>query len=127
MGTIYQKTGRIVSALTQQDSTKEYNWTILNKIRRDSITLRRLYECECNGCTRERPAGWSWSDYDKVRIIQMAWVEKRIEAVRSRIERNCKALGLHYYHQTDPRGCALYVSNNPISDNSYSTSSVAIY
>ncbi len=32
----------------------------------------------------------------------------------------CERLGLHYYHQTDPRGCALYVSREPLTDTNYS-------
>jgi hypothetical protein len=28
-------------------------------------------------------------------------------------------LGLHFYHQGDPRGCSLYVSNEPLNDQNY--------
>ena len=31
----------------------------------------------------------------------------------------CERLGLHFYHQGDPRGCSLYVDNEPIPDNNY--------
>ena len=37
-----------------------------------------------------------------------------------RVARICAAYGLHYYHQTDPRGCALYVSGEPLTDQNYS-------
>lgn len=36
-----------------------------------------------------------------------------------RIADVCKRNGLHFYHQTDPRGCALYVSNEPMPDHDY--------
>jgi hypothetical protein len=36
-----------------------------------------------------------------------------------RVAAICKAHGLHFYHQTDPRGCALYVSNEPLPDHNY--------
>lgn len=34
---------------------------------------------------------------------------------------------LYHYHQTDPRGCSLYVSTKPIDSNTYNTSALAIY
>lgn len=43
---------------------------------------------------------------------------KRIKAI-------CARLGLHYHHQTDPRGCALYVSREPLTDSNY-TRGIAI-
>jgi len=32
-----------------------------------------------------------------------------------------QATGLHFYHQTDPRGAALYVSNQPLNDQNYTS------
>ena len=34
---------------------------------------------------------------------------------------------LYHYHQTDPRGCALYVSTKPIEPDTYNTSALAIW
>ena len=31
----------------------------------------------------------------------------------------CKRNSLHFYHQGDPRGCALYVSHEPLPSNNY--------
>ena len=36
-----------------------------------------------------------------------------------RVAEICERLGLHYYHQGDPRGCALYVDTAPIPSNDY--------
>lgn len=36
-----------------------------------------------------------------------------------RVAAICAAAGLHYYHQNDPRGCALYVSREPLTDSNY--------
>lgn len=36
-----------------------------------------------------------------------------------RIAEICKRNGLYFYHQTDPRGCALYVHNNPLTAQNY--------
>lgn len=37
----------------------------------------------------------------------------------ARVAKICAAHGLHFWHQTDPRGCALYVSREPLSANDY--------
>jgi hypothetical protein len=47
-------------------------------------------------------------------------IPDREKATLKRIAAICERLGLHYYYQTDPRGCALYVSREPIVDNNYS-------
>lgn len=36
-----------------------------------------------------------------------------------RVANVCKRNGLHFFHQTDPRGCALYVSNEPLTATNY--------
>lgn len=41
-----------------------------------------------------------------------------------RVAAICDNLGLHWYHQTDPRGCALYIATEPLSDQNYSTRGV---
>lgn len=43
-----------------------------------------------------------------------------------RIAAACKAFGLHYYHQTDPRGCALYVAREPLTGTNYSSIGIAV-
>lgn len=37
-----------------------------------------------------------------------------------RVAALCAARGLYFYHQGDPRGCALYVSREPLAGNDYS-------
>lgn len=94
-------------------------------IRRDAITLRKLFEHQCNGCLRDKLPGESWSDYDLNREAQMEWVEKRVEVIEKRIDKKCKELNLPYYIQSDPRGASLYLGTN--SDCNYNTEGVAIY
>lgn len=36
-----------------------------------------------------------------------------------RVAELCARVGLHYYHQTDPRGCLLYVGAEPLTDQNY--------
>lgn len=44
----------------------------------------------------------------------------------ARIDRICKSLGLNWFHQTDPRGTALYVSDEPMNDTNYSSLGILI-
>ncbi len=52
--------------------------------------------------------------------------ENRVEPIRDleagaikRIKTICQRNGLHYYVQTDPRGGVLYLSRDPIAEDSY--------
>ena len=36
-----------------------------------------------------------------------------------RVRAVCAANGLHFYHQGDPRGCALYVAREPLDGSNY--------
>lgn len=94
-----------------------------NTLRRAEISLGRWGEAMCNGYVqRDENTG---KPYGINRMIAGS-VERRFQvadreagALR-RIADVCKRNGLHYYHQTDPRGCSLYVSNEPLPDNNYS-------
>lgn len=43
----------------------------------------------------------------------------------ARVAEVCSELGLSWFHQTDPRGCALFVSPQPLTDQNYSSVGVA--
>jgi hypothetical protein len=98
----------------------------IRSLKRHAITLHRLYEAECNGCTRDRLPWESYAQYDAARELQMEWVEKRIKAMQKLLRKHATSLGLHIYFQTDPRGCPVYVSNCPMSDQNYHTNGVAV-
>lgn len=69
----------------------------------DSRRLTRCAEIDCNTSdpdTRKRAEG-------------------RERGALKRIAALCEAHGLYWYHQQDPRGCALYVSSEPLSDQNY--------
>lgn len=107
-------------------------------LRRAQMTLHRWAEEECNGTIqREGEQGdgkpfrvWTgqlWSHHAK----RMEYTERRTPcpdreagALR-RVAEVCAASGLHFYHQTDPRGCALFVSTEPLTDQNYSTAGIA--
>lgn len=101
-----------------------------NTLRRAQIALHRWAELECG----DSNAGASWAIVrdeqsgipyrcvyyhrggNESRRYRIA--DKEAGALR-RIAAICKRLNAYWYHQTDPRGCALYVSAEPIKDNDY--------
>lgn len=97
----------------------------LADLARHAVTLRKLFEHECNGCTRDKLPGETWEQYDRARVDQLAWVEQRIEKERELISRKCAFLEVPYYIQGDPRGPSLYLGTS--SSASYSTEGVAIW
>lgn len=106
-------------------------------LRRAQLTLHRWSEEMCNGTIqREGPDGdgkpvrvWIgqlWSFYAK----RMEYTERRTPcpdreagALR-RIKAVCDACGLKWYHQTDPRGCSLYVGAEALTDQNYSSKGI---
>ena len=43
----------------------------------------------------------------------------------ARVAEVCSELGASWFHQTDPRGCALYVGAEPLTDQNYSSKGAA--
>ena len=105
-----------------------------NTLRRAQITLHRWSEMECG----DSNVSGSWViERDDVGegppymvrhhyrhgvsedIITRTRIPDKEKGALRRVVAVCKAHGLHYYHQTDPRGCALYVSNEPLPENDY--------
>ena len=96
---------------------------------RAARTLHRWFEQECGVSTA---SGWDVMIYrDEVTdrpfreihtprggVLHVP-IPDREKGARARIESTCKALGLHYYIQTDPRGAALWISRAPISADRY--------
>jgi hypothetical protein len=99
-----------------------------NTLRRAELTLHRWSEKECRdgndrlswAIERDEKTGLPYqvnSYHDgKVTKRRIPDLEK---GALNRIEAICKDYELHYYHQTDPRGCALYVANEPLTDINY--------
>ena len=46
-------------------------------------------------------------------------IADREASTLKRIQALCNKHALHFYHQTDPRGCALYVAREPLTDQNY--------
>lgn len=97
-------------------------------LRRAQLTLHRWAEEECNGTVQRieskdpdidgKPMRWVIPNYRAP--FSIGPIPDREAGALRRVEQVCKTAGLHYYHQTDPRGCALYVSAEPLTDQNYS-------
>ncbi len=110
-----------------------------NTLRRAELTLQRWAEQECGDGNNYS----SWAiERDEVTDIpymvrhhykhglgkdsvSRTRIADREAGALRRIKAVCERNGLNYYHQTDPRGCALYVSNQPFADFNYSSVGVA--
>lgn len=99
-----------------------------NVLRRIEMTLHRWAELECgNGddykswcVSRDEQTGKPFMEYHfhDGRYARYSTSDREAGALK-RLGKLCTRLGLHFYHQTDPRGCALYVSNEPLTDQDY--------
>lgn len=108
-------------------------------LRRAEMTLHRWAEEECNGTiqcedklaaegprlcfrhfeVRHEGTGGKWIPAEPVRIP-----DREAGALR-RVAKVCRETGLHFFHQTDPRGCALYVAAEPLTASNYSQRGIA--
>lgn len=113
-------------------------------LRRAQMTLRRWAEEMCNGTIQrdERPTldpsdhingdrGRSMKNGRPLRVwhtmggaVRSHPIPDRERGALARVAAVCKAAGLHWYHQTDPRGCALYVAAEPLTAENYSTKGI---
>lgn len=113
---IAQKTGRCISA---EDA---------GTLRRAALTLHRWAEAECGTsndyasvCLMRDDDGKTYQEvypHAATRAMRYRVPDRETGALR-RVAALCRDLGLHYYHQGDPRGCALYVSSEPLTDATY--------
>lgn len=104
-------------------------------LRRAERVLHRWSELECG----DGNAYASWSierdeatnvpyrvTYPHIGQSYRTKIADKETAALQRIAKVCQALGAHFYQQTDPRGCALYVAAEPLTSSSY-TNGVAVY
>lgn len=106
-------------------------------LRRIGMTLHRWAELECGDGNDY--ASWCISRDDDTGVPYMerhshhgactvtrSRIADREAGALKRLGAICQRLGLFYYHQTDPRGCALYVAKERLGDQNYSSAGVAI-
>lgn len=97
-------------------------------LRRAERTLQRWGEEECgnsNDCcswciTRDEEAGKPYREiHPNQGKSRREPVADREAGALKRVAAVCSRLGLHFYHQSDPRGCALYISCEPMDGSNY--------
>lgn len=88
-------------------------------LRRAELTLHRWAELECGdgndyaswAIERDEATGVSYLvTYPHTGSPSRRRIPDRERGARWRVATTCRRLGLDWYHQTDPRGCALYVA-----------------
>lgn len=94
-------------------------------LRRAELTLHRWAERECGdgsnwAIERDETTGKPFNVYHGPGKPSRYAIPDREAGALRRVAAVCAAYGLHYYHQPDPRGCALYVSAKPLTDTNYS-------
>lgn len=104
------------------------NFDDTNMLRKAQITLHRWAEQECGDGNDY--ASWSIERDENTGIPYRCVYPHDGKSYRTRIpDREAGALkriadvcnrnGLHFYHQGDPRGCALYVSKSLLTADDY--------
>src|SRR4029077_2740899 len=104
------------------------DWSDVSTLRRAQMTLHRWAELECGDGNDY--SSWAIERDEESDLPYMCIyphngemrrhrVADREKGALRRIAAICARIGIHFYHQTDPRGCALYVSAEPIKDNDY--------
>ena len=98
-------------------------------LRRCELTLQRWGEGECgdengNCIERDEETGKPYRAHYGTTKTRYSIPDREAGALR-RVAAICKRHMLHYFHQTDPRGCALYVSHEPLTDSDYAGKGVA--
>lgn len=95
-------------------------------LRRAEKALHRWGERECGdgtGCI-ERDEATGKPYWLNSNTMQRVLIADREKGALKRVAKVCKDAGLHFFHQTDPRGCALYISAEELTDSNYSTRGV---
>lgn len=118
--------------ILQQAITQRLGLTLplaaVQTLRRAAMTLHRWAEMECgdgNGYAswaieRDEVSGLPYlCTYPHTGAMRRSRIPDREAGALRRVRAVCLAYGLHFYHQTDPRGCALYVSTAPLSASDY--------
>lgn len=96
-------------------------------LRRAALTLHRWAEGECGDsncyasfCIVREPDGKTYREtVPHTGKRRMDRIPDRETGALRRVAEVCARYGLHYFHQTDPRGLAIYVSQEPLDATNY--------
>lgn len=98
-------------------------------LRRAAQTLHRWSELECGdgneysswAIERDEETGIPYMcTYPHKGTTRREKIADREKGALRRVKEVCERNGLHFYHQGDPRGAALYVSDKTLTNQSYS-------
>ena len=128
MKSAYTKNSEIASAIFLRTGIQATTGNA-ETLRRAELTLRRWAELECGDGDNYK--SWAIERDEKTDKPYMVTyphdgkarrrsIPDREKGALRRVAQLCADLGLYYFHQTDPRGCSLYVSNEPLTDTNYS-------
>lgn len=108
---MYNKKQREMYNLDRDITCEKLGITVnqYNQFRRLGSVLHTIYELSCNGDLSEEQ------------------YEADTNNVYAKADKLAKDLGLKIFYQTDPRGATIYLSRDPISENSYNTSAQCVY
>jgi len=97
-------------------------------LRRAELTLQRWGEQECGDSNDHS----SWSierDETTSKPYRCVYpykgetrrypVPDKERGALARVRKVCEEIGAHFFHQSDPRGCTLYVAAEPLTDTNY--------
>ena len=95
-----------------------------NRLRRYSQQLTKFDTARCNGEFEGKEVTGTNIDADKLYVI---YCDREWRKVKQYLEnQGIVPSMLHFYHQSDPRGCALYVDTVAIPEDNYNQA-CAIY
>ena len=130
--TAWEKNRKLVDRLARAGITATMEQA--DTLRRAELALQRWSELECGDGNDHA----SWHVMRDETTGKPFWVHQPHRGAESRrpypdkeagalarIKAVCAEIGCHYFHQGDPRGCALYVSAEPLTDSNYSGRGVA--
>lgn len=99
------------------------------KLRLAELRLHRWAELECGdgdnfkswAIERDESTGkpFMCTYMNSGKTYKRSIPDREAGALRT-IKKICDERGLYYFHQTDPRGCALFISKTPLTDSDYS-------
>lgn len=104
-------------------------------LRRCESTLRRWSEGECGGgndyaswcIERDEASGLPYRvTYPHTGKSRRERIPDREAGALRRVKQIADVAGVTWYHQTDPRGCALYVSREPLTHVNYSSCGIPV-
>jgi len=99
-------------------------------LRRAQLTLHHWAEEECGtsnqygsfSLERHEATGQPYRyfyPYDRSLPRRRHLIADKEKSALRRVKDICDDLGCSFFHQTDPRGCALYISRDPLTPSNY--------